>query len=192
MVLCKTTFVLVFIFVAMLLVNSCVVEQKKPFVPVAPSAEKGSVVYVYRPNSFSNVVVSPDVLIDGSKTFPISNNKYTYVYLQPGTHTLKLDLDERYKGDKEHVLEVEPGEIYYLRIDTSMKFKTYENYARTFSINRVDAAIGLNEINETRYIKPKMPSKYLFDRVSESGESTPDKKESTFSIEKTTDPFGRN
>ena len=48
--------------------NSRLIEQ--------PMAEKRPALYIYRPNSFSNVVVSPTVIIDGKQRFLIGNNKY--------------------------------------------------------------------------------------------------------------------
>jgi len=173
----------------MFLLVSCATEQKI-FVPEIATVEKGSIVYIYRPNAFSNIAVSPDVLINGVKNFPVSNNRYTLVYLKPGLYEFKLDLDEFYQGNKKIELNVGPEETYYLKIETALKFEPGKAYNRRFDIKSVQDTVAVNEIAHCRYSKPVMPSKYLFGNNHSEGDVT-HKPAPEFSIDKTSDPFSR-
>lgn len=162
----------------------CVSNQPKPG-QIMAAAEKGSVVYIYRPASFSNVVISPGVLIDGKERFLIENDKYSFVYLSPGKHTIKLNLDKHYRGNFERQLDVQPDRAYFLRVDTAMKFVQGQPYIRSFDLKETAIETGLSDIKECKYIKPEMPSRYLL-KKGRSGQ------ESRFTTEKTADPFSRN
>jgi hypothetical protein len=169
---------------ALFSIVGCVSSQPKPG-QVMAVAEKGSVVYIYRPNSFSNVVISPSVFIDGKERFLISNDKYTFVHVSPGKHAIKLNLENHYRGNFELMLNVKPNQAYFVRVDTSMKFVQSQPYIRSFSLNAVIDEVGLADIKECKYMKPEMPSKYLF-KKSQPGQ------EPRFTTDKTSDPFSRN
>jgi len=170
--------------IALIIPAGCKTNESK-IVPVRPADDKGSVVYVYRPNSFSNVIISPGLIIDGKERFLISNNKYTFVYVSPGKHAFKLNLDGHYHGDFERLLDVKPGQAYFLRVDTSMKFVQGQPYIRSFDLKEVTGEVSLSDVEESKYMKPEMPSKYLW-KKDESGQ------EPRFTTDKTSDPFSRN
>jgi hypothetical protein len=131
------------------------------------------------------VVISPSVFIDGKERFLMGNNKYTFVYVPPGKHVIKLNLDKHHRGNFEHQLDVQSNQTYFLRVDTAMKFVQGEPYIRSFNLSAVTKEVGLDDIKQCRYMKPEMPSKYLF-KKSQSGEK------SRFTTDKTSDPFSRN
>jgi len=161
------------------------------FIPAKPSFEKDSIVYIYRSDSFSNVVISPVLLIDNVERLPVRSARYTYVYLVPGSHEFKLNLDKHYHGIKELIVDIKHNKTYFLRIDSSMEFRAGERYKRTFNIREISKEIGENEIKECRYVKPAMPSKYLFGDNNSGGGLGNQQDESVFSIEKMHDPFKR-
>jgi hypothetical protein len=169
---------------AMFSMVACASGRSQP-VKIMGHDEQGSVIYIYRPSSFSNVVVSPGVMIDGKERFLINNDKYAYVTVAPGEHSIKLNLEEHYQGDFEHEINIKTGKKYFLRVDTSIKFVQGKPFIREFNLSEVSTEVGLGEIKDCKYIKSEMPSKYLFKK----GAST---EESRFTIEKTSDPFSKN
>lgn len=73
------------------------------FEPVQPSAEKGSVVYVYRLSAMANSMVSPALLLNGRVVTELKSGSYFYSYINSGQHIFSLKLGERYKGNKKIV-----------------------------------------------------------------------------------------
>ena len=125
------------------------------FSVIEPVMGEGAVVYIYRPNSLSNVVISPDVLIDGKKEFEIKNNVYTSLTLPAGVHAFNLALSKRYEGQHSIELELSDAEVYFLRIDTKMKFQMNDLYKRRFDILKISKDIALLEISECRDLHEK-------------------------------------
>jgi hypothetical protein len=176
------SFKLIILLPSLFLVSCISVKEKSEQLLAEP--ENGSAIYIYRPDSFSNIIISPSVFIDGKERFLIGNDKYSFVHVVPGKHTIKLNLDESYHGDFERLLDVKPDQTYFFRVDTSMKFVQGQPYVRKFNLDEVTKAVGVDEVGECRYMKPEMPSKYILKKSRPS-------KDSWFTTDKTSDPFSR-
>lgn len=160
---------------------------KKVFVPVEPSAEKGSVLYVYRPAKAANVMLTPKLGIAGVEKFELASGDYKQLYLAPGKHVIKL---EAIKGNTpEFVLELDvvKAHVHYLQVDASMKFEvgqSYQPYQRKFALKQVTAEVAMDEIagckNIDETVKPKSSAMTETDS-SEDGAG--------FSVDKTLNPF---
>ncbi|MES0327156.1 MAG: DUF2846 domain-containing protein [Gammaproteobacteria bacterium] len=162
-------------------------SNKVLFVPVLASAEKGSVVYIYRPIKAANVMLTPDVSIAGIKTFAMSNGDYKQLYLSPGQHAIKLAAIEGNTPAVEHVLKVVEGRVHYLRVDASMKLEfgqSYQPYKRKFELLNVIANTAVAEISDCTDMDAGEKQKKSAASV-EAGDS----EEATFSVDKTTNPF---
>lgn len=103
-------------------------------------------VYIYRPNAMANVMVTPEVMIDGSKVFSINNNYYHVLQLPEGKHRLSLNLAERYQGINEISLETLVGQNYFVRVSTAVKFQKNKPYDRWFNLEQVSAQVAEAEI----------------------------------------------
>ena len=170
----------VFLF-TVLLVAACS-NKVSSFVAAPQHADKDSVVYIYRPSSSANFMMSPQVVIDGSEKFRIGSGDYRYVYLQTGEHSIGLNPTDQYSTEAVVTLNVEPGKSYYLRVNTSLKFETDSMNTRKFWIDVIDENEALTEIGDTKYAGPK---------IQQSASSDPEERdqEQGFSVDKTQDPF---
>ena len=165
--------------------------SKKVFVPIESSAEKGSVVYVYRPAKTANVMLAPDVNVAGIKTFAINNGEFKQLYLLPGKQSIKLAATEGNTPAVEYVLEVAEGRVHYLRVDASMKLEfgqTYQPYKRKFELLEVPAENAVAEIVTCTDMDGREKQKKSV--ISVDGDQ-PEEEEATFSVDKTANPFSR-
>ncbi|RDH84983.1 MAG: hypothetical protein DIZ80_05835 [endosymbiont of Galathealinum brachiosum] len=182
------SFKIITIFIAIISAVSCT-KKTANFVEFSPVKESESVLYIYRPYSMSNIVITPDVLIDGKKQAEIENNKYIYLNLPQGEHNIELDLTERYAGQQSLILNIEEGKVIYLRVNTSMKFQMNKPYDRSFSIEEINKETARLEIQDTVYAGKKSKKKKE-NKVGDS-EKQEEVKEDQFSIDKTRNPFGK-
>ena len=185
-----------------LLLTACA-THKATFVPVQPSSEKGSAVYVYRSSKVSNLMIPPDINIKNAKGVQVKIGRLNYgeyklVYLKPGPHEIQLDAIEYYAPGKDLMIEVEPQVINYLRMDATLKFETglsYKPYKREFNIQEVEETIALKELASCVDVdnKPKKKSRSAkFETDAVTGEASEKEEEAVFSTDKTSDPFSRN
>lgn len=163
---------------------ACAHEGSKKNQPMADET-KGAVVYVYRPNSFSNVVVSPMLIIDGQEKSPIRNNSYMFINLLPGEHLIELGLENFYQGNYQRKLTIKPDGKYFVRVDTATKFVEGQPYTRRFDLNVVTEEVGLKELAACRYTGPGTPRDNV--KVKQQEGVAP-----RFTTDKTSDPFSRN
>jgi len=168
-------------------ISGCSVRQTE-FVVLKPAGESGSLVYIYRPQSFSNAIVSPDLIIDGKKATTLSNNSYTYRDLAAGNHTFKLNLSNRYSGNTDYKLETLPSKTYFLKVNTSLKFEKNKPYTRRFDIIQLPPDIALEEISEIPFAEDKINSQKEKDTNNITPEGVSDDQ---FSINKTRNPFSK-
>jgi hypothetical protein len=169
---------------AVLLVTACS-NKASTFVPAPEDADKGSIVYIYRPSSTTNFMMSPKVVIDGNEKFSIGSGDYRYVYLQGGRHTVGLNPTDQYITDAALELNVETDKSYYLRVKTLLKFEPDKMNTRKFWIEQVTEKQALGEIGDTEYSGPAQQS--MDDQTEEAGTGE------GFSVDKTQDPFaGKN
>lgn len=171
------------LFLGMFAMSACTTAPGR-FDLATHASTSSAVVYIYRPNSLSNVMVSPDVLIDDAKEFSINNNYFNVIYLPPGKHHIKLDLTERYQGVNELALDMVSGKNYFLRVSTAVKFQMNKPYDRWFNLEQVTAQIAQDEII---YCKP-----YKSDnKVPAAEAATQETEESEYSSQKFRNPFSK-
>lgn len=151
------------------------------FVAAPEDPDKGSVVYIYRPSSTSNFMMSPRLVIDGNEKFQVGSGDYRYVYLQAGDHTIGLDPTDQYFTDAAITLSVESGKSYYLRVKTSLEFEPEKMNTRKFWIDTVNETEAKSEIAETDYAGPESQTV--------TGETEKAGGDEQFSVDKTQDPF---
>ena len=173
----------VFLFLSMFAISACTTAPGH-FDLAKHASTSNAVVYIYRPNSLSNVMVAPDVLIDDVKEFPINNNYFNVIYLPAGKHHIKLDLTERYQGVNELVLETVSGHNYFLRVSTAVKFQMNKPYDRWFNLEQVTAQIAKDEII---YCKPYKPDS----KVPAVETATQEAGKSEYSSQKFRNPFSK-
>jgi len=178
------------VLVLLVLLVSCS-TNKKLFVPVLASAEKGSVVYLYRPAKAANVMLTPEVAITGIKTFGIASGDYKQFYLPAGRHVINLAATAGNTPAVEYVLEVVEGRVHYLRVDASMKLEfgqTYQPYKRKFELLEVLAEKAVTEIAACDDMDADEKQK----KTVVSDEAVlPVEDEAVFSVDKTANPFSR-
>lgn len=182
---------LVFIIATTALV-ACV-NKKTIFTPAEPSAEKGSVLYVYRPSKTTNVMQTPKLSIAGVKTFEISSGEYRQLYLMPGKYAVKLHAIKDSTRAVEHELLVAKDRIHYLRVDASMKFEmgqTYQPYQRKFGLTEVAPELARVEIGSLKDMDGGATErrKKLAGSNVTGGEGI-EEEDATFSVGKTSNPF---
>jgi hypothetical protein len=165
---------------AALLLAACS-NQVTTFVPAAQDADRGSIVYIYRPSDPANFMMSPKVVIDDNEKFSIGNGDYRYVYLQAGKHTVGLNPTDQYVTDAALELNVETGTSYYLRVKTLLKFEPDTMNTRKFWIEQAAEKQALKEIADTEYSGPE---RHSADHAAEDAGTR-----QGFSIDKTRDPF---
>lgn len=186
-------------------VSSCA-SSPTNFSVSKPGIGKGAVVYIYRPDSLSNILISPMVIIDGDKKINITNNSYMDFRLSAGSYQFRIEVSERYEGKHNIDLALNDGEIYFLRVDSKIKFKMNELYGRRFDISHVPNKQALSEIGECQNLAEKQTRKTVY--VSKEAEKDSDgimpeevdqkpgsilidDPASRFSILKTRDPFSK-
>jgi len=195
----------IFIFLLAYLLSGCATKSSS-FSVIQPVAGKGALVYVYRPNSMSNILISPDVLVDGDKKFKIKSNEYMAMYLPAGKHRFSLNLSKRYEGQHLVDLTLVDAKIYFLRVDAKMKFQMNDQYKRRFDILNVSNDLAVTEISECRHSGKKQdknavaaqtviessPGTESMEAETEGASILADDPASKFSISKTKNPFSKS
>jgi len=181
------------VFVCLVFLAGCV-GNKKTFIAVEPSVEKGSVVYVYRPSKTVNVMQIPKVSITGAKQFAIASDEYKLLYLMPGKHAVKLHAIKGNTAAVEHELVVFKGRIHYLRVDASMKFEvgqTYQPYQRSFGLTEVSPELAKVEIASAKDMDGRKVKRSQQVKQANSADEVVEEDDATFSVDKTSNPFSR-
>ena len=175
------------VFLLVLAAAACA-NREATFVAAPQDADKGSVVYVYRPSSSTNFIMSPAVVIDGNEQFKLASGDYRYIYLGSGSHTIGLNPTDQYLTDAAISINIEAGKSYYLRVNTSLKFEPEQMNTRRFWIDAVAESDALPEIARTDYSGPGPVLEQT--PATQSGAVNTDE---GFSVDKTQDPFaGKN
>ena len=157
----------------------------KPFTPQL-AADNQAIVYFYRPFATSNAIYSPDLYINDEFKLPIKNGKNTHFTLPPGQYNFELEPDKNYSGITRLSLNLNAGNIYFIRVDTSLKIKSapaYEPYQRSFNLTKVDQQLAVKEITEccmTTNIKSN---------TDQQTNTVKKQNEQGFSVDKTQNPF---
>lgn len=152
-------------------------------------AEKGSVVYVYRPAKMANVMLTPDLYIAGVDKIEIANGTYKKVYLEPGVYAVRLQAIEGNTEAVNHELEIIKGRVHYLRVDASMKVDAgqqgYQPYKRKFELKNVSAKKAKQEIASCKNLDSVKRRK----SVPSGNGDTNNEGGASFSVDKTATPF---
>ena len=132
----------------------------------------------------ANAIYSPEFYINGEMKFNLKAGKKYLITLLPNEYNFEIEPDKKYTGTTRLTLTLKANELYYLRLDTSLKIKnalTYENYQRSFNLIDIDDAQAIKEITQCCYqdITDKNKSELKLERHSSDG----------FSTDKTHNPF---
>jgi len=162
-------------------------SQPVAFEPLQPRADHSSIVYVYRLSSLANSMLSPKLLLNGQAVFELKNDSYQYNRVASGEHVFKLDLGERYTGNKKITLNVQPGNTYFIRATSTLRFEMNKPYMRSFDLQLVEPSVALHELANITVERKSRPlsrkDEVQADPASEKVE------DAEFSIEKTRNPF---
>lgn len=165
--------------------------KKITFSEVRAEGEQ-AVIYIYRPHSSSNIIVTADVKVDAGELLEIDNNKYTYMFVDAGEHEVILDMPARYTGNHRVQLKVKPAEVVYLKITTALKFEMNKPYSRRFDLMKISKDVAISEIGSTRYLGVEKTVDLKEDEgIDKPEENNPEEKEATFTIMKTRNPFSK-
>jgi hypothetical protein len=162
------------------------------FVPVASSAENAAVVYIYRPAKTANMMLSPAVSVADNKSFEMKNGQYKRLTLSPGKYTVRLAATAGNSPALEHDLEVAEAQIYYLRVEASLKLgpgEGYQPYRRKFELLSVPAEKAHVEIAACTDMDGRDQQKSVATEVDDKARGAGD--EAVFSVDKTANPFSR-
>lgn len=162
-------------------------SQAVVFEAVQPSADKGSVIYMYRVSSLANSMISPKLLLNEQAVFELKNDSYQYSHVASGKYVFRLDLSEKYKGNKKITLNVLPNQTYFIRATSTLGFEMNKPYTRSFDLQLVEPSVALHELANIAVERKSLSS---FKKDETQADSVSEKPEDTqFSIEKTRNPF---
>lgn len=164
-------------------------SNKKAFVPVKASTEKGSVVYVYRPAKAANIMLTPDLYIAGVEKISIGSGMCKKIHLSPGVYAVLLKAIKSNTEAVEYELKIIKGQVHYLRVNASMKFEvghTYQPYQRWFDLKTVSSEKALQEMSGCKDMDEQVKKKKK--TVSVDGKPI-EEEEAVFSIDRTNNPF---
>jgi len=167
-----------------LLVVSCA----KPVVTVhlVKPTENESIVYLYRPGVLANSMVSPELILNDEKISEIENGTYQVFHLPAKSHILSLNVDEKYLGNKTIELNTQPNQLYFVKLESSLKFQKNKPYIRYLYLKQVsesEAHIELSQLDEEKLSNSAS-------KMQEGDSKAINKdEEAQFSILKTNNPF---
>ena len=160
-------------------------HETKTFTP-HNAANDNAIVYLYRPAVMSNAIYSPDLFINKEYKLSIKNGHKTMMILAPGQTLFEIGPDKNYSGQTELPLVLEAGNLYFIRVDTSLKIRSttsYEPYQRSFDLKSIDEKSAISQIEQCCL---------LHKANSDEDVSIPEKENSSddgFSVDKTQNPF---
>jgi uncharacterized protein DUF2846 len=157
---------------------------------IKPENKTESVVYIYRPYSMSNIMLSPEVFINDKKIGEVKNNSYLYVRVLPGKHSLELKLDARYSGVQQLELNAWPGQSIFIRVNTALKFEMNKPYSRSFNFQQVDKKNALSDIQKMQYAGEENIDKIIEEKTQKVAEEK-QQSEGQYSISKSRNPFSK-
>ena len=172
--------------------TACSTQQTTDiFIPALAPADQAAV-YLYRPLSTTNAFYSPDMYINDEFRYSIKSGKKTRLLLDAGDTVFEIEPDKKYAGVTRISTTLNPGDTYYLRIDTSLKIKNtvgYEPYERGFNLVEVADQQAIEEISQCCH--SASGSKTGDDGQTDSKPSADEtgKSDTGFSVDKTQNPF---
>lgn len=171
-----------------IIISACSSQQSR-FTPAETASENQATIYIYRPASLSNIVISPIVLLDEQTLFTLAANRYDYIHLNAGNHEFKLALGDRYTGNKQLNMNIEAGRSYYLKVQTSLRFKKNAPYTRRFDLLHMNADTAQGEIRLTQQITSRQPTAEATRDETESNNNQ--QQPPQFDLSKNRNPFAK-
>ncbi len=160
-------------------------HETKTFTPNNVNSNN-AIVYLYRPAVMSNAIYSPDLFVNKEYKLSIKNGHKTMMRLAPGQTLFEIDPDKNYSGQTELPLVLEAGNLYFIRVDTSLKIRSatsYEPYQRSFDLKSIDEKSAISQIEQC----------CLLHKANANEDSSISEKETSsddgFSVDKTQNPF---
>lgn len=167
-----------------LLLAACSPTHKIIQAPVVDTDE--ALLYVYRPASFDNIVISPPLRVDDMPPLEMGNNRCFWWALAPGLHRLQVELGGRYQGNHRIQIDMSAGREYYVSLSTRLQFRKNDLYLRRFDLRPV----GPEQMAfDTAACKPALKSN-PGDTADDPAQPHQDTTDHQFSIEKSRNPFG--
>jgi hypothetical protein len=155
-----------------------------PFTPTAADADQ-AVVYIYRPTEMANALYSPGLNINGEFKLYARNGVNSRLSLPAGETLFEFQSEKKYSKLTPLSLVLETGDIYFIRVSTSLKINNsagYERYERSFKLTRADDALATKEIAEC-CMDDNSPTEKA------AAGSAEKKTSDEFSVDKTQNPF---
>lgn len=144
-------------------------------------------VYIYRPAVMANALYAPHIRVNDEDKGEIKNGDLLFFRLPAST--VGFALEGRYTDttNKRLVLQLKPGEYYYLRVDSMLRLNVdsnYEPYQRRFSLHHIAEKPAQNEILHCCI------QQHPADQKSAPAQSRENRPENHgFSVDKTQNPF---
>ena len=158
----------------------------------ASAPEDQAAIYLYRPLSTTNAFYSPDLYINDEFAYSIKSGKKIRLLLDAGTSVFEIEPDKNYSGVTRVSKNLQAGDTYYLRIDTSLKIQNtlgYEPYERSFSLVEVADKQAVAEISECCHSASNSNKDGESRAGSNPSASQNDDSDTGFSVDKTQNPF---
>ena len=118
------------------------------FAPAEVAADRSGV-YVYRPARMDNAMYSPELYINDAFSLKIGNGRQVYFSLPAGETVFEIKSEYATAGGGRLRLDLRPGQIRYIRVDTALTLSTnpaYEPYQRSFSLLAIAPEQAAGEI----------------------------------------------
>ena len=174
-----------------LLVACSTQQTANNFSPALAPADQAAV-YLYRPLSTTNAFYSPDLYINEEFRYSIKSGKKTRLILDAGATIFEIEPDKDYSGVTRITTTLNPGDTYFLRVDTSLKIKnttSYEPYERSFSLIEVADQQAIEEISQCCHSGSNSNTSDDDQTGNNPSADETDKSDKGFSVDKTQNPF---
>ncbi len=141
----KFAYSLALIAVALFLTACASAPSGDQFSGVGAAKEDKALVYIYRPDVYYGKATTYPVLLDENKIADIANRGFFSIELDPGTYSIRPDTPSI---DHDLSVEVEAGEITYLRLTTNEKPAFC--FCTSLQFEVVEELIAVNQMADTR------------------------------------------
>jgi len=161
------------------------------FQPAALTKADQVNLYVYRPTTMTNGLYSTEISIDEEHIFMVKLGQLKRLKLPAGQHQITLETDSNIIGQQNLDVSMEAGKSYYFSITTSLKMESgasFKPYKRQFDLQQVAQATAIEQITDCCY-SGKSAQKTPEPNTSIKENTTIENDDSTFSVDKTSNPF---
>jgi hypothetical protein len=121
-----------------------VLAKKGPFESAPPPPEGSSLIYMYR-IKVPPGMRTPKIVVDSTEVSKLPNNAYTWFYVTPGSHSIKTKWGFMSDvPDLEIVADILPNQVYYLKMQGSVK---------SWGAGQIRTHTGIKEVPEAEALK---------------------------------------